>query len=120
MLLRWPVFVSDPYINNHYHKTSLIIITINNYYCYCYYYNCCRCCRLRFLLLGLLVLRPSISSLLHSATSVIAAGHQPGADNILERFESFGSMVQWFNQQVLSCRACFSLGSNPPFCFVLV
>ena len=40
----------------------LIIITINNYYCYCCY-DCC-CCRLEFLLLGLLVLRPSISSLL--------------------------------------------------------
>ena len=55
---------------------------------------------------------------------VIAAGHQPAADHILERFEIFGSMVQWFhgsiskvtNQQVLSCRACFSLQSNPPFC----
>ena len=40
------------------------------------------------------VLRPSISNLLQSATSVIAAGHQPAADNILERFEIFGSMVQ--------------------------
>ena len=31
-----------------------------------------------------------------------------------------GSMVPWFNQQVLSCRACFSLQSNPPFCFVFM
>ena len=29
-------------------------------------------------------------------------------------------LVRWFNQQVLSCRACFSLQSNPPFCFVLM
>ena len=37
------------------------------------YYYCCRCCCCRWwrLLLGLLVLRPSISSLLQSATSVI-------------------------------------------------
>ena len=28
---------------------------------------------------------------------VIAAGHQPAADHILERFEIFGSMVRWFN-----------------------
>ena len=28
---------------------------------------------------------------------IIAAGHQPAADHILERFEIFGSMVQWFN-----------------------
>ena len=32
--------------------------------------------------------------------SVIAAGHQPAADHILERFEIFGSMVPWFNQSV--------------------
>ena len=38
----------------------IIIITIDNCYRYCCYY----CCRLEFLLLGLLVLRPSISSLL--------------------------------------------------------
>ena len=40
-----------------------------------------------------------------------------------QRFEIFwfhGSMVPWFNQQVLSCCACFSLQSNPPFCFVLM
>ena len=54
-----------------------------------------------------------------------------GSTHILERFEIFwfdGSMVQWFhgsiskvtNEQVLSCRACFSLLSNPPFCFVLM
>ena len=42
----------------------IIIITINNYYCYCYCCYYCCCCRLEFLLLGLLVLRPSISSLL--------------------------------------------------------
>ena len=40
---------------------------LNTYYCYC---RCC-CCRWWHLLLGLLVLRPSISSLLQSATSVI-------------------------------------------------
>ena len=28
---------------------------------------------------------------------IIAAGHQPAADNILDRFEIFRSMVQWFN-----------------------
>ena len=39
----------------------------NTYYYYC---RCC-CCRWWHLLLGLLVLRPSISSLLQSATSVI-------------------------------------------------
>ena len=44
--------------------------------CYYYYYMyycccCCSCCRWWYLLLGLLVLRPSISSLLQSATSVI-------------------------------------------------
>ena len=27
----------------------------------------------------------------------IAAGHQPAADYILERFEIFRSMFQWFN-----------------------
>ena len=31
---------------------------------------------------------------------VIAAGHQPAADNILERFEIFGSMVRWFNGSI--------------------
>ena len=40
---------------------------MNTYYYYC---RCC-CCRWWHLLLGLLVLRPSISSLLQSATSVI-------------------------------------------------
>ena len=40
---------------------------MNTYY---YYWRCC-CCRWWRLLLGLLVLRPSISSLLLSATSVI-------------------------------------------------
>ena len=46
-----------------------------------------------------------------------------GSTHILERFEIFwfdGSMVPWFNQQVLSCCACFSLQRNPPFCFVLM
>ena len=28
---------------------------------------------------------------------IFAAGHQPAADHILERFEIFGSMVGWFN-----------------------
>ena len=42
------------------------------YYFYYYYYYCCCCfCRWWYLLLGLLVLWPSISSLLQSATSVI-------------------------------------------------
>ena len=43
------------------------------YYCYYYYHFCCRCCCCRWWhwLLGLIVLRPSISSLLRSATSVI-------------------------------------------------
>ena len=43
------------------------------YYCYYYYHFCCRCCCCRWWhwLLGLIVLRPSISSLLQSATSVI-------------------------------------------------
>ena len=43
-------------------------------YYYCYYYHfCCRCCCCRWWhwLLGLIVLRPSNSSLLQSATSVI-------------------------------------------------
>ena len=69
-------------------------------------------------------------------TMFIAAGHQPAADHILERFEIFRSMVPWFDgsinlwlqrcavsgffKQVLSCRACFSLRSNPPFCFALM
>ena len=42
-------------------------VDVNTYYYYC---GCC-CCRWWHLLLGLLVLRPSISSLLQSATSVI-------------------------------------------------
>ena len=42
-------------------------VDVNTYYYYC---RCC-CCRWWRLLLGLLVLRPSISSLLQSATSVI-------------------------------------------------
>ena len=42
-------------------------VDVNTYYYYC---RCC-CCRWWHLLLGLLVLRPSISSLLQSATSVI-------------------------------------------------
>ena len=53
-------------VNNHqhhHHKTSSSL-TINYYYCYCYYYCCCCCCRWRCSLLGLLVLRKSISSLL--------------------------------------------------------
>ena len=40
-------------------------VDVNTYYCYC---RCC-CCRWWRLLLGLLVLRPSISSLLQSATA---------------------------------------------------
>ena len=42
-------------------------VDVNTYYYYC---RCC-CCRWWHLLLGLLVLRPSISSLLQSVTSVI-------------------------------------------------
>ena len=42
-------------------------VDVNTYYYYC---RCC-CCRWWHLLLGLLVLQPSISSLLQSATSVI-------------------------------------------------
>ena len=42
-------------------------VDVNTYYYYC---RCC-CCRWWNLLLGLLVLQPSISSLLQSATSVI-------------------------------------------------
>ena len=43
-------------------------VDVNTYYYYC----CCCCCRRWWhLLLGLLVIRPSISSLLQSATSVI-------------------------------------------------
>ena len=34
------------------------------------------------------------------AVCLFAAGHQPAADHILERFEIFGSMVPWFNQSV--------------------
>ena len=30
----------------------------------------------------------------------IAAGHQPAADHILERFEIFRSMVPWFDGSV--------------------
>ena len=32
---------------------------------------------------------------------VIAAGHQPAADHILERFEIFGSMVPWFDGSIV-------------------
>ena len=54
--------------------------------------------------------------------SIFAAGHRPVADHNLERFEIFGSMDRWFDgglnqsglfKQALSCRACFSLRSNP-------
>ena len=62
-----------------------------------------------------------------SLVEFIASGHQPAAEIILERFEIFGSMVRWFCSAVqlrfkgvLSCRACFSLRNNPPFCFVLM
>ena len=48
-------------------SVALCKTEINNYSCYCHY--CC--CRWWCLLLGLLVLRPSISSLLQSASSVI-------------------------------------------------
>ena len=45
---------------------------------------------------------------------LVAAGHQPAADHILERFEIFGifgSMVRWFNQSVTVVRfICFILG----------
>ena len=61
---------------------------------------------------------------------LIAAGHQPAADHILDPFEIFGSMVPWFDRHpwlqrcavsgLLSCRACLSLRSNPPFCFALM
>ena len=30
--------------------------------------------------------------------SIFAAGHQPAADHILERFEIFGSMDRWFDR----------------------
>ena len=46
---------------------------------------------------------------------LVAAGHQPAADHILERFEIFRSMVSGLLKQVLSCRAC-----NPPFCLALM
>ena len=60
------------------------------------------------------------------------------SDHILDPFEIFGSKVQWFNGSMvpwfhghlwlqrcvvsgsLSCRACFSLRSNPPFSFALI
>ena len=48
-------------------RRQMVTTMYNNYY-YC---RCCCCCRCWHLLLGLLVLRPSISSLLQSATSVI-------------------------------------------------
>ena len=61
---------------------------------------------------------------------IFAAGHQPAADHILDPFEIFGSMVPWFDRHLwlqrcavsdlLSCCACFSLRSNPPFCFALM
>ena len=62
--------MSGPYINtcNHHHKISSIILTMNNYYCYFYY--CC--CRWWYLLLGLLVLRPSTSSLLLKFAKFVA------------------------------------------------
>ena len=33
--------------------------------------------------------------------NIIAAGHQPAADHIPERFEIFGSMVQWFDRSMV-------------------
>ena len=51
--------------HHHHHKTSSIIIKNNKLYHYC----CCCCCRWWCLLLGLLALRPSISSLLQNATA---------------------------------------------------
>ena len=38
--------------------------------------------------------------ILSQIKELIAAGHQPAADPILERFEIFSSMVPWFNQSV--------------------
>ena len=49
-------------------KILKLEVDVNTYY---YYYCCCCCRRWWHLLLGSLVLRPSISSLLQSATSVI-------------------------------------------------
>ena len=64
-------------------------------------------------------------------TYVIAAGHQPAVDHILERFEIFRSMVPWFHgsinlwlqccavssllKEVLSYCACFLLGTTRHF-----
>ena len=35
---------------------------------------------------------------------LVAAGHQPAADHILERFEIFGSMVGCFNGPIVHGR----------------
>ena len=61
---------------------------------------------------------------------VYCCRHQPAADHILNPFEIFGSMVPWFDGHLwlqrcavsglFSCCACFSLMSNPSFCFALM
>ena len=78
-------------INNHHdhhHKTTSITITANYYYCYC----CC-CCWGCDLLLGLLVLRPCISSLLQSATSVLtkcdSLFYYKGRWSVISKCDSF-------------------------------
>ena len=37
---------------------------------------------------------------IHNSVKFIAAGHQPVADHILERFEIFRSMVPWFDGSI--------------------
>ena len=44
-----------------------------------------------------------------SLVEFIAAGHQPAADHILERFEIFGWMVRWFNQSVTAALCSYGL-----------
>ena len=58
-----------------------------------------------------------------------SAGSRPYSWSIWD-FWFYGSMVRWFDGHLwlqrcavsglLSCRACFSLRSNPPFCFALM
>ena len=43
---------------------------------------------------------------------LIAAGHQPAADHILERFKIFGWMVGWFQGSISKC-----LAAAPVFLF---
>ena len=38
-----------------------------------------------------------MNSSAYKVAPFFAAGHQPAADHILDPFEIFGSMVQWFN-----------------------